>query len=319
MKKLFFISGVLVLAFGILFITGILDFGNTVGRAFSEGNRLYAEDELNAALEAYHTGLQKEPGNSGLNYNAGQVSYRLNSYEQAIEYYGKSSGTADSYLNRGNSAFRLGEGTEDINQKIQYFTTALEAYKEGILAFPQSVELKYNYEFVMEKLNDLQQSMENQQQNEDQQDQDQNEQQQENQGNNEEGQQDSEQSNPAEDQQESEQNPQDQGDENPNGEDNPQQDNTEEQQAGSSGQDEQQEEQQASSSGQDEQQEEQNNEAPSDAVANEQDNPSGTAADDIQSDAEIERILEMLEKQEADSLKNNQQIINSGKEDEHDW
>ena len=63
MKKLFFISGALTLAFAILFIFGILDFNHAVGRALTKGNRLYAEEAFDKALEAYSTGLQKEPEN----------------------------------------------------------------------------------------------------------------------------------------------------------------------------------------------------------------------------------------------------------------
>jgi hypothetical protein len=349
MKKLFFVSGLLALAFGILFVTGVLDFNHTVSRAFTSGNRLYAEERFNEALTAYNTGLQKEPDDLALNYNAAQASYRIKNYEQAIEFYKKASGTVDLYLNQGNSSLRLGDDTEDANQKIQYYTNAQETYKQGILLYPQSVELKFNYEFVLEKIEALQENMANQQQNDTQENpdnQDQNQQQssgQENQNGNQEGQQNNQQS----DQQGNEGNSQDNqqsGEENENspgeGQENEQQ-NSEDQQTGNSGQDNPQEpeDQQSGTSGQDDQQnpedqqsgvsgqgdqsedsQDQQDGTPPASAGDENSEQTGSAAEGtVQGGSETDRILQMLERQEEEALKNNQRIRGSGKEDEHDW
>jgi Ca-activated chloride channel family protein len=275
MKKLFFISGALTLAFSILFIFGILDFNHAVGRALTTGNRLYAEEAFEKALEAYNAGLQKEPENKMLNYNAAQACYQMKAYDKAIELYGKASATVDMYLNWGNSSLRLGDGTEDASQKLQHYANALEAYKQGILAFPQNVELKYNYEYVLEKLKELQNDMQNQQQDnqENQEGQDQNQQQgggQQNQGGN----------------------PQDQ-------------------------QNDQQGNQQNEENSQDDQQQSE----PSPASGDEENaGQAGSSPEETaQNSSEIERILQMLEKQEEQALKNNQRIRDKGKEDEHDW
>lgn len=265
MKKLFFISGALTLAFSILFIFGILDFNHAVGRALTTGNRLYAEEAFEKALEAYNAGLQKEPENKMLNYNAAQACYQMKAYDKAIELYGKASATVDMYLNWGNSSLRLGDGTEDANQKLQHYANALDAYKQGILAFPQDIELKYNYEYVLEKLKELQNNMQNQQQdNQDNQEgQDQNQQQgggQQNQGGN----------------------PQDQ-------------------------QNDQQGNQQNEENSQDDQQQSE----PSPASGDEENaGQAGSSPEETaQNSSEIERILQMLEKQEEQALKNNQRII----------
>lgn len=334
MKKLFFTSGVLTLIFGFLFISGVLDFNHTVSRALTTGNQQYAEENFNDALAVYETGLQKEATHPKLNYNAAQASYRVQAYAQAIEFYGKASGAVDLYLNWGNSSLRLGDGTEDINQKLQYYTSALETYKQGILSFPQSIELKYNYEFVLEKIKALQENNENQQQNDNQDNQegqDQNQQQGSGQDGNQQEQQDNQgnEGNPQDNQQDGSQSENNPGE----GQDNEQQ-NSEDQQSGSSGQDDQQnsEDQQSESSGENEQQnpEDQQSDSPSQneqqeesspaSDGEENNDPAGSAAEEsIQNSSEIERILQMLEKQEDQALKNNQQIIDSGKEDEHDW
>lgn len=325
MKKLFFISGVLTFAFGVLFLFGILDLHHTTARAFTTGNRLYAEEAFNEALEAYNTGLQKEPGHPMLNYNAAQACYRLEAYDKAAEFYGKAPASVDLYLNWGNSFLRLGNRTEDINQKLQYYANALETYKQGILAFPQNVELKYNYEYVQEKLKALQDDMENQQQNN-----------QENQEDQAQNQQDGGQSgspdpqNDRQGEQQNEADPQDnqQGEQNEensqdnqqsDGQSNPEEENGQQnpgdQQAGNQDEEQNSGDQQQESSSRDEQQQS----GPSAATGEEKNQDSTFADEPVQSSGEIERILEMLEKQEEQALKNNQKIRDSGKEDKHDW
>ncbi len=332
MKKLFLTSGVLTLVFGILFLSGIIDFNHTVSRALTAGNRQYTADSFTEALSSYETGLQKKPENQVLNYNAAQASYRVQAYEQANEFYGKAAGTVDRYLNQGNASLRLGDRTEDVNQKLQHYTSALETYQQGILSFPQSVELKYNYEYVRERIKALQDNMQNQQQNEnqtDQENQDQNQQQgggQGNQNDNNQGQQNNQQDNSGNegDSQENQQGDEGSEDNPSEGQENEQQ-NPEDQQQGASGQDEQQnpEDPQSEASGQDQQNEESQGQQAEPSPASDDDNNNeqtgSTAEGTVQNNSEIERILQMLEKQEEEALKNNQQIRDSGKEDEHDW
>lgn len=165
MKKTFAASALLVIVFVILYLAGILDFKNTIRKSLTEGNRLYSEERYGEALISYQNGLLKDSNNVRLNYNAAQASYVLKDYQQAAEYYGKAVEKADTYLNRGNSYFLAGESTEDINQKLQFYMNALETYKRGIFKYPANVELKFNYEFVEEKIKQLQDSMnENEQQ-----------------------------------------------------------------------------------------------------------------------------------------------------------
>jgi tetratricopeptide (TPR) repeat protein len=115
LKKIFAASAVLVIIFIVLYLTGAVDLKNTINKSLIEGNRLYSEEQYSEALASYQKGLSKDPGHDKLNYNAAQVSYMLQNYEQAAEYYGKAAHKVDTYINRGNSYFNAGENLEDIN------------------------------------------------------------------------------------------------------------------------------------------------------------------------------------------------------------
>lgn len=321
MKKLFWASGLFVLVFAILFLTGILDIRHTVARAFAEGNRLYENEAYDEAENAYNTGLHKEPENPLLNYNAGQACYRQGVYDQALEYYQKSADSIDRFLNAGNSAYRLAESIEDVNQKRQHYAAALEFYRQGILAFPENVELKYNYEFVLEKLKQFQDENQQDQQNEDQPQENQDGQQNQNDQNqdrqNQDGQQDQNGQNQdrqnqdgQQDQGEQQENPQD----SQNGEDSNQNENQQSGDTNPKQEDGQSsEEQQADSRDQTGEPQETGAQPAADGE------PDDSDSEQSLSDSEIQWILKMLEQQEADSLKNNQKVKDSGREDEHDW
>ncbi len=304
MKKIFAASAVLVIIFIVLYLTGAVDLKNTINKSLIEGNRLYSEEQYSEALASYQKGLSKDPGHDKLNYNAAQVSYMLQNYEQAAEYYGKAVEKVDTYINWGNSYFNAGESLEDINQKLQFLMQALETYKQGILKYPENVELKFNYEFTEKKIKELQESMnENQPRDEnngDQEDGQNNGQGSQNGEQNKEEQQNKQQNEQSGSSQQNEQNGQENNNQN-NGEDENQQNSDTEQ---SSGQDDAASEEFGGN-----QQEEQE--------------PSGLSETDDSkvgdADDRIGQVLKMLEKQEEQALKNNRHVKGYQGEDEYDW
>ena len=163
MRKVFIVSGVMLTALLVLFRFGMLDFGNGVRKHILEGNSHYAAGEYDNALEAYKTGLDREPGNKKLGYNSGQVSYILKDYQQAASFFANSSDNKDKYLNWGNSLLRLGDEATDETLKFQCYNQALEVYRQGILSYPENMELKYNYEYVLDKIGAMNHNSENQQ------------------------------------------------------------------------------------------------------------------------------------------------------------
>lgn len=286
MKKISLISGVALLVISILFLTGVLDFNDTINKAIVNGNRLFAANEYDEAFKTYKRGLDEDADSDILKYNLGQTSYALKDYQKAIDYFVNSSTKIDRYYNSGESCYLLANNIDDINQKIQYLNQALEIYKNGIIMYPENVEMKYNYEFMKsiidelnnEKDNDKSQSEDNDQSEDNNQNQD-NQQENDNQDGNEEEQKDSESNNNKNSDKEQD---------NKNGEGN----NDVEQNEQKDGQEDKSKD---SNSNQSE------------------------SSDTDQTDEEVMNILEMLEQQEESSLKNNQQVKGYGKEDEYDW
>ena len=323
MRKVFIVSGVMLTILLVLFLFGVFDFGNGVGKHILEGNSHYAAGEYDNALEAYKTGLDREPENKKLGYNSGQVSYILKDYQQAANFFVNSSDNEDKYMNWGNSLLRLGDEATDDTLKFRYYSQAMEVYKQGILSYPENMELKYNYEYVLDKISMMDNNNENQQDrdSEDQQNND-GENRQSQDGENQQDQDNEDRQNQdGENQQDQEEESQDQNggesrqdsgqDENPGSEEqeNSRQDEQEgesdrQDESGSNG--DQQDESGGGGDWQDDNQQVQDNRTPQ----GQQDTLTGT---------ELEQVLEMLERQEEDSLKNNREIRTREKEDKYDW
>jgi Ca-activated chloride channel family protein len=163
MRKVFIVSGVMLTILLVPFLFGVFDFGNGVRKYILEGNSHYAAGEYDNALEAYKTGLDREPESKKLGYNSGQVSYILKDYQQAANFFVNSSDNEDKYMNWGNSLLRLGNEATDDTLKFRCYSQALEVYKQGILSYPENMELKYNYEYVLDKIGMMDNKNENQQ------------------------------------------------------------------------------------------------------------------------------------------------------------
>jgi len=166
MKKVLWISGIITLLLLVLLLTGIAGADGEVKKALTQGNQEYESANYEEALNAYEKGLIASPENQTLNLNAAQAAFALGKYDKAIEYYGKAKDNLEKFLNAGNICYWAGEAAEEPEQKAQFYGMALEIYLEGIVKYPENVPLKYNYETVKEKLDELSEEME--QQNSDQ-------------------------------------------------------------------------------------------------------------------------------------------------------
>jgi Ca-activated chloride channel family protein len=302
MRRTFIVSGIVLAILLVLFLSGVIDYSDSVRQSLLKGNSHYAVGEYDKALEAYKTGLGKEPENEKLNYNSGQVSYILKDYQQAAGYFANASDNEDKYLNWGNSFLRLGEETTDEIQKFMCYNQALEVYKQGILSYPENMALKYNYEYVLEKIGTMDSNGEKQPEERDEQKDQDGEKQQNQDGDNQ----------------------QDRNNKNQESQDNEEQQDQEKEQQDQNGSQSQQNSNQEESTDNEEQENKQHDETEDNRDRqgeNQQkhDNQAAQEQENTPTGSELEQVLEMLERQEKDSLKNNREIRGRGKEDEYDW
>jgi Ca-activated chloride channel family protein len=299
---LFLASGLLTIIMLVMLFTGVIDFKNGNIEALINGNRFYIVKKYDKALDAYKDGLTKNTEDAKLNQNSGLAEYQLNNYDEALKYYAKTSDKVEKYLKSGNSNLKMGDKGSEPNEKIKFYQQALQTYKQGIIKFPQNVDLKYNYEYVKKKIDELQdknsQNQQDSDKNRDNKEKQQNQQNKEN--------------------QESQQNQKDQGSK----------DNQEKQKSqGNQDKEQNQNKETKEANGQDNKQNNQDENSKDSkgsdsknqqSIQPQQDNGKNDGKDK-EALMQAQTVLEMLEQQEKESLKNNQEVKNNGKEAEHDW
>ena len=302
MKKVMFISGIITALLLVLLLAGFSGTDDAAKKAMQQGNLKYESSLYEEALEIYESGLNASPDDNALSFNAAQAAYSLGAFDKAMEYYEKSGDIVEKYLNTGNIYFLLGNSLEENEQKLQCYLQALKFYYDGIVLFPQNVPLKYNYETVKAIADDLLSNME--QENSDQSD-------------------DSDDSDSDESQEQDGQSQDESTDEQDQGgsDDEQNEDETSGEQAQQdesqdTGEDESSAQQQAE--GQDgEQSEAQEGKQDEDQDGEQDASSQYDAAGELDQEV-IERILRMLEIQEQESLKNNQEVV-GGKDGKYSW
>lgn len=177
MKKLLIISGIMTALFLPFIITGAAGSDDAVKNALRRGNAAYQTENYEEALSSYEAALYGRPENKTLNYNAAQVASMLGEYDRAAYYYDKleSLSGADAYLNYGNSLLMLASeisqppeesetaGEEDMELAGQLLLSALAVYYDGIIKYPQDIPLKYNYEYLLNMIEEMSEEQEQEQ------------------------------------------------------------------------------------------------------------------------------------------------------------
>lgn len=140
-----------------------------------EGNRLFSEGNFGDAIEAYGQALVDHPDSPLLNFNMGTAHYKAGKYTQALSSFSRVQANpedsaqdagriARTAYNTGNTQYQMGAQTEEQNPQaaLTAYTNALASYRRALGADPTDQDAKFNYEFVAERIEELQDELEHQ-------------------------------------------------------------------------------------------------------------------------------------------------------------
>ena len=140
-----------------------------------EGNRLFSEGKFSEAVESYGQALVDHPDSPLLNFNMGTAHYKAGKYTQALSSFSRvqagsensdkdSERTARTAYNMGNTQYQMGAQAEEQNPQaaLAAYTNALASYRRALGADPTDQDAKFNYEFVTQRIEALQDELENQ-------------------------------------------------------------------------------------------------------------------------------------------------------------
>jgi Ca-activated chloride channel family protein len=152
------------------------------------------QNDFGRALRLYEKLLEEKPEDARLHYNAGAAAYGAKDFEKARGHFNSTLASPEAplplqqraFYNLGNAMFRLGETTENPDDKAKQWIDALKKY-EGAYELSQQLEktpddedAQFNSDIIKKRLEQLKQQQQQKQQGDDKQDkenQDKNEQQ----------------------------------------------------------------------------------------------------------------------------------------------
>ena len=138
--------------------------------------------DYSKALEVYERIIPEYENDSSLKarlqYNAGTAAYNAKDYVKAEEYFRKAINQTKApislqqraFYNLGNSKYRLGETTQNPDEKIKQWTEALKQFQgahslsKQVEGSPEDEDALFNSELVKKRLKQLEQQQQQQQQ-----------------------------------------------------------------------------------------------------------------------------------------------------------
>ena len=135
----------------------------TVSASPASALREYQAGNYDQALKEYERLLQGKSDDPRLHFNAGAAAYRTRQFEQAAKQFNQALTAPDlklqqqSYFNRGNTLYRLGETNPDPAKKTENWEKALKDFESAQKLDRQDGDAKFNYDFVKRKLEELKQ------------------------------------------------------------------------------------------------------------------------------------------------------------------
>ncbi|MFQ5952264.1 MAG: tetratricopeptide repeat protein [Candidatus Omnitrophota bacterium] len=137
-----------------------------------KANKLYKKEDYDKALEYYDRALSKKPDDQAIQYNRAAALYRKKKFGEAIKAFLNSLAGGEERLeektvyNVGNSEYRIGETMEkkDPPSAMANYKKALGYYKRAMELSVDDMDAKYNYEFTLKKIKELEQQQQQQQQ-----------------------------------------------------------------------------------------------------------------------------------------------------------
>ncbi|MCQ2252885.1 MAG: tetratricopeptide repeat protein [Bacteroidales bacterium] len=161
---------------------GVSAHAQTEKRYIREGNSLYAEGKYDQAEVEYQKGKNEQPSSYEASFNLGNSLYRQGKFDEAKKIFAdlaksqtEKDKLAECYFNLGNALTGLSEAAlkqQDLDNAIKHGKEALEHYKNSMRNNPADKETKFNYLYTKQLLEKLQEMKDqNQDQNQDQQNQ----------------------------------------------------------------------------------------------------------------------------------------------------
>lgn len=132
--------------------------------ADSKGNSAYQKQDFQKAEEIFNRNAADHPKDPVLQYNHGNSLYKLQQNEKAAQAWQKAMSSSDPKLQS-----KIWHNLGNLQFQAKNYKEAMESYRKAVLADPNNVNAKVNYDLAKRMLQNQQRQQKNQQGNRQQQ------------------------------------------------------------------------------------------------------------------------------------------------------
>ena len=135
-------------------LLGLITWSFVAGASPASGLKNYRAGKFDVALKEYQQAIEQRKDDLRLHFNAGTVAYRLTNYAAAAQYFTTAANAADlklqqaAYFNLGNTQFRLGEVTEDLDALLVQWEAATKSYQSAVTLDKNDLDAAHNLALV---------------------------------------------------------------------------------------------------------------------------------------------------------------------------
>ena len=135
-------------------LLGLITWSFVAGASPASGLKNYRAGKFDVALKEYQQTIEQRKDDLRLHFNAGTVAYRLTNYAAAAQYFTTAANAADlklqqaAYFNLGNTQFRLGEVTEDLDALLVQWEAATKSYQSAVTLDKNDLDAAHNLALV---------------------------------------------------------------------------------------------------------------------------------------------------------------------------
>ena len=144
-----------------LLLLGTLFGGTSLQAGEDPGLQAYREGKFTEALRYYQAYLKKHPDDPKTLYNLGVTAYQLGKFQQAAARFTAVVDVSNrklaeaAWYNLGNSLYQIGQQTQDLNIRADFWQQAVRCYEKALELDPNDSDARHNLNFAKSKLQEL--------------------------------------------------------------------------------------------------------------------------------------------------------------------
>jgi len=136
----------------------------SVGKLVARGNRSFAKEDYDGAIELYEKASVKAPESPVVYFNIGDAYFKKGDFEKARENFEKAAEKTEdlgfealSWYNMGNCAFKQAERQQDgdLQKALDYYKESIQFYETALKKDPDLRDAAYNLEVARLVVKDL--------------------------------------------------------------------------------------------------------------------------------------------------------------------